>query len=54
MGRAERMILIIVGIGVSGIMGSTTVLFPVLWVFVVLSGFTVLQRIRRTWQQLDA
>jgi CDP-diacylglycerol--glycerol-3-phosphate 3-phosphatidyltransferase len=54
MGRAERMILIIVGIGVSGIVGRTTVLFPVLWVFVVLSGFTVLQRIRRTWQQLDA
>lgn len=54
MGRAERMILVVVGIGVSGIVGGTKVLLPVLWVFVVLSGFTVLQRIRRTWQQLDA
>ena len=26
---------------------------PVLWVFVILTGFTVLQRIRKTWQQLD-
>jgi CDP-diacylglycerol--glycerol-3-phosphate 3-phosphatidyltransferase len=54
MGRAERMLLILVGVGVSGLIGGNKVLFPVLWVFVVLSAFTVAQRIRRTWQQLDA
>jgi phosphatidylglycerophosphate synthase len=54
MGRAERMILIVVGILITGIVGGSTVLLVVLWIFVVLSGFTVGQRIRRTWQQLDA
>lgn len=52
MGRAERMILILVGVGLSGL--GLPVLEAVLWVFVVLTGFTVVQRIRRTWQQLDA
>jgi CDP-diacylglycerol--glycerol-3-phosphate 3-phosphatidyltransferase len=52
MGRAERMILGLAGIGLEGL-GLPT-LFPTLWVFVVLSGLTVAQRIRRTWQQLDA
>ena len=52
MGRAERMILALAGIGLEGL-GLPT-LFPTLWVFVVLSGLTVAQRIRRTWQQLDA
>ncbi len=53
MGRAERMIFALVGIGVSGLGGlGLNVLMPVLWVFVVLTGFTVAQRIRRTWQQL--
>ena len=55
MGRAERMILILVGIIVAGFVASpNVVLEPVLWVFVVLTGFTVMQRIRRTWQQLDS
>jgi phosphatidylglycerophosphate synthase len=27
---------------------------PLLWVFVILTGFTVFQRIRKTWQQLDS
>ncbi len=54
MGRAERMLLILVGVGVSGLVGGNKVLFPVLWLFVLLSGFTVAQRIRRTWQQLEA
>lgn len=54
MGRAERMLLILVGVGVSGLAGGNKVLFPVLWLFVSLSGFTVAQRIRRTWQQLEA
>lgn len=52
MGRAERMILIILGVLVAGF--APVVLEPVLWVFVVLTGFTVVQRIRRTWQQLEA
>ncbi len=54
MGRAERMLLILVGLFVSGLVGGTRVLLPVLWVFVVLTGVTVLQRIRLTWHQLDA
>ena len=29
------------------------VLHPMLWAFVVLSGLTVAQRCRRTWQQLS-
>ncbi len=53
LGRAERMLLILVGIFVAGVTGSTTVLFPVLWAFVVLAGLTVGQRIRRTWEQLE-
>jgi len=52
MGRAERMILILVGTMIVG--GGAPIMEPVLWVFVVLTGFTVLQRIRKTWQQLDA
>lgn len=54
MGRAERMLLVLVGVGVSGLVGGNKVLFPALWLFVSLSGFTVAQRIRRTWQQLEA
>lgn len=52
MGRAERMLLALIGVGLEGL--GLPALFPMLWVFVVLSGFTVGQRIRRTWQQLDA
>lgn len=53
MGRAERMLLALFGVGISGLFDlGLTVLLPVLWVFVVLSGVTVAQRIRRTWQQL--
>ena len=53
MGRAERMILGLAGIGIAGLGGlGLDVLLPALWVFVILSAFTVLQRIRRTWQQL--
>ena len=51
MGRAERMILILVGTVVVG--AGVEIMEPVLWVFVILTGFTVLQRIRKTWQQLD-
>ena len=52
MGRAERMILMLVGIGLAGL--GLNVMLPMLWIFVVLSGLTVGQRIRRTWQQLEA
>ena len=50
MGRAERMILALVGIFVAGFWPD--VMIPMLWAFVVLTGLTVAQRIRRTWQQL--
>lgn len=51
MGRAERMLLILIGTMIVGL-GVERLMEPLLWVFVVLTGFTVIQRIRRTWQQL--
>ena len=51
MGRGERMILMLLGLILAG--WGLRVLYPMLWAFVVLSGLTVAQRIRRTWQQLD-
>ena len=50
MGRAERMLLAIWGTILAGF--GLPVLVPMLWIFVVLTGLTVLQRIRKTWQQL--
>jgi len=50
MGRAERMILMLSGVLLAGF--GLPVIHPMLWIFVVLSGLTVGQRIRRTWQQL--
>lgn len=52
MGRAERMLLIIVGIGVVGL--GAPIMEPLLWVFFVLTGFTVFQRIWKTWQQIES
>lgn len=52
MGRAERMILILVGMMAVGL--GLEIMEPLLWVFVVLTGLTVAQRIRKTWQQLEA
>ncbi|MCP3998521.1 MAG: CDP-alcohol phosphatidyltransferase family protein [bacterium] len=52
MGRGERMILMLVGLIAHGL--GAKVLHPMLWVFVVLTGLTVAQRSRRTWQQLGA
>ena len=43
-------ILLLVGLILAG--WGLKVLHPMLWTFVVLSGLTVAQRIRRTWQQL--
>lgn len=52
MGRAERMILILLGMMAVGL--GLEIMEPLLWVFVVLTGLTVAQRIRKTWQQLEA
>lgn len=52
MGRAERMILILTGVGLVGL--GLPIMEPLLWVFVVLTGFTVFQRIWKTWQQLES
>jgi CDP-diacylglycerol--glycerol-3-phosphate 3-phosphatidyltransferase len=52
MGRAERMILILTGVMIVGM--GVEMMEPLLWVFVTLTGFTVFQRIRKTWQQLDS
>ena len=51
MGRAERVIFSLLGIGLAGT--GLPVLRPMLWIFVVLTTFTVLQRINTTWRQLD-
>ena len=51
MGRAERMILILIGTIIVGF--GAPIMEPLLWLFVILTGFTVAQRIRKTWQQLD-
>lgn len=51
MGRAERVILSLLGIGLAGF--GLPVLLPMLWIFVTLTAFTVLQRVRNTWRQLD-
>jgi CDP-diacylglycerol--glycerol-3-phosphate 3-phosphatidyltransferase len=51
MGRAERVILVLLGVGLSGF--GLPVLHAMLWLFVTLTAFTVAQRIRNTWRQLD-
>jgi CDP-diacylglycerol--glycerol-3-phosphate 3-phosphatidyltransferase len=50
MGRAERMLLILLGLMAVGL--GLNIMEPLLWIFVVLTGLTVAQRIRKTWQQL--
>lgn len=50
MGRAERMLLALFGIGLAGF--GLPVLYPMLWVFSILTLLTVAQRIRQTWRQL--
>jgi len=51
MGRAERVILVLLGTGLEGL--GLPVLRPMLWIFLTLTIFTVLQRIRNTWRQLN-
>jgi CDP-diacylglycerol--glycerol-3-phosphate 3-phosphatidyltransferase len=50
MGRAERLIVMLLGIGLEGF-GLTTI-EPMLWILVVTTWLTVGQRAVRTWQQL--
>ena len=50
MGRAERLILLLLGVGLEGI--DVEAMEIVLWVFVSLTALTVMQRIYRTWVQL--
>ncbi len=50
MGRAERMLLALWGVILAGF--GLPVLIPMLWIYVGLTGLTVLQRMRKTWQQL--
>ena len=50
MGRAERMLVALFGIGFAGF--GLPVMYPLLWTFTVLTALTVAQRIRHTWQQL--
>lgn len=50
LGRAERLIIFSVGVGLEGF-GLIT-LEPMIWIFAVLVWFTVLQRFFRTWKQL--
>ncbi len=52
MGRAERMLLVLLGMMAVGL--GLEIMEPLLWVFVLLTGLTVAQRIRKTWQQLEA
>lgn len=52
MGRGERMLLVLIGLMAVGL--GLDAMEPLLWVFVVLTALTVAQRIRKTWQQLDA
>ncbi len=51
MGRAERVILVLVGVGLDGF--GLPVLLPMLWLFVTLTTLTVVQRIWNTWRQLE-
>jgi CDP-diacylglycerol--glycerol-3-phosphate 3-phosphatidyltransferase len=52
MGRAERMLLVLFGMMAVGL--GLEIMEPLLWIFVLLTGLTVAQRIRKTWQQLEA
>lgn len=50
MGRAERLVLFGLGVGLEGL-GLNT-LEPTIWIFAVLVWFTVLQRFVHTWRRL--
>jgi CDP-diacylglycerol--glycerol-3-phosphate 3-phosphatidyltransferase len=50
MGRAERLLVFVIGVGLEGV-GLPTLVVTV-WVMAVLSWLTVMQRFYRTWAQL--
>jgi CDP-diacylglycerol--glycerol-3-phosphate 3-phosphatidyltransferase len=52
MGKAERNVLMLLGVGFEGLGFST--LLPMLWIYVALTALTVAQRCYRTWVQLGA
>lgn len=56
MGRAERLIVMLLGVGIEGIGTAVDTeinsVEPMLWVMAVATWLTVLQRAWRTWQQL--
>ena len=52
MGRAERLIVMLLGIGLEGL-GVTTI-EPMLWILAITTWLTVGQRLVRTWRQLEA
>jgi CDP-diacylglycerol--glycerol-3-phosphate 3-phosphatidyltransferase len=52
MGRAERLIVMLLGIGLEGL-GLTTI-EPMLWILAITTWLTVGQRLVRTWRQLQA
>ncbi len=52
MGRAERMLVMLVAVGIEGL-GPATIL-PMLWIMVALTWFTAAQRAYRTWAHLGA
>lgn len=52
MGKAERNLLMLLGVGLEGL--SLHTLEPMLWIYVALTALTVAQRSYRTWVQLGA
>ncbi len=51
MGRSERLILLLAGVGLSGF--DLPTMDATLWAVTILVGITVAQRFYRTWAQLD-
>lgn len=52
MGRAERLLLLLVGTGLHGFSWDVNLLLPTLWAMTILTGITVVLRVYRTWVQL--
>ncbi|MDH3729766.1 MAG: CDP-alcohol phosphatidyltransferase family protein, partial [Acidimicrobiia bacterium] len=51
MGRAERLIVMLIGIGLEGL--DVSALEPMLWILATTTWLTVGQRAWRTWRQLE-
>jgi len=52
MGRAERLLVLLTGVGLNGFGFGFDLLLPTLWLMTVLTGITVLVRTYRTWGRL--